>query len=73
MSENRAVQIKTEFIKLDQLLKFAGLTETGGAAKDAVAGGGVLVNGQPCLQRGRKLRAGDVVSFSGTTLRVEGP
>ncbi len=55
------VEITTEFIKLDQLLKFAAVCETGGHAKEAVQEGDVKVNGEVCTQRGKKIRAGDVV------------
>lgn len=48
------VEITTEFIKLDALLKFAGLCETGGEAKLCVEEGLVKVNGETCLQRGKK-------------------
>lgn len=64
MSEEH-IKINTEFIKLDALLKFAGAVETGGEAKEAVLAGEVLVNGEPCLMRGKKCRAGDVVTFRG--------
>jgi ribosome-associated protein len=72
MPEIRTIAIKTEFIKLDQLLKFAGLILSGGEAKDAVIGGAVQVNGTPCLMRGKKIRPGDSVSFNGITLEVTG-
>lgn len=72
ISGEKTVEIKTEFIKLDQLLKFSGLTVTGGEAKDAVAGGEVLLNGTPCLMRGKKIRPGDTVICRGVTLRVAG-
>lgn len=72
MAENKTIKISTEYIKLDQLLKFSGLTVTGGEAKDAVAGGTVLVNGAPCLMRGKKIRAGDSVFYNGVTLEVSG-
>ena len=55
--------ISTEFIKLDALLKFAGLCATGGEAKTVVADGEVLVNGEVCTMRGKKIRPGDVVGF----------
>ena len=55
------VKIKTEFIKLDQLLKFAGLCDTGGFAKELIQQGAVKVNGEVCTMRGKKLRPGDVV------------
>jgi ribosome-associated protein len=66
----KKIGISTEFIKLDQLLKFSGLTVTGGESKDAVASGSVLVNGVPCLIRGKKIRPGDKVAFGNTTLEV---
>lgn len=53
--------ITTEYIKLDQFLKFAGACETGGQAKELILDGGVKVNGSVCLQRGKKLRDGDRV------------
>ena len=56
------ILIHTEFIKLDALLKFAGLCETGGEAKELVQGGAVKVNGEVCTMRGKKCRAGDVVT-----------
>ena len=67
--DRQEVKISTEFIKLDALLKFAGLTETGGEAKEAVQAGRVKVNGQVCAMRGKKLRPGDVVTLD--DLRVE--
>ena len=66
------ISIKTEYIKLDALLKFAGLTGTGGEAKQVVDAGQVLVNGEVCTQRGRKLRPGDRVSFAGQELEISG-
>lgn len=64
------VTITTEFIKLQDLLKFAGLVETGGEAKERIQSGEVRVNGEACLQRGKKLRPGDQVVFAGETLTV---
>ena len=66
----REVLITTEFIKLQDLLKFAGLVETGGEAKERIQAGEALVNGGPCLQRGKKLRPGDLVKFAGEELTV---
>ena len=62
--------ITTEFIKLDAALKFAGICETGGEAKEAVVNGEVSVNGEPCTMRGKKLRDGDTVTFAGNTFRI---
>jgi ribosome-associated protein len=66
------VRIHTEFIKLDALLKFAGLCETGGIAKEVVQQGEVSVNGAVCTMRGKKVRAGDTVTFAGKTVRILG-
>jgi ribosome-associated protein len=49
----REITITTEFIKLQDLLKFAGLVETGGEAKERVQSGEALVNGEPCTMRGK--------------------
>ena len=59
------VQITTEFIKLDSLLKFAGVVGTGGEAKDAIQSGDVTVNGEVSTMRGKKIRPGDVVELGG--------
>lgn len=67
----REITITTEFIKLQDLLKFAGLVETGGEAKERVQAGEAAVNGEPCLQRGKKIRPGDQVRFNGETLTVK--
>ena len=68
--EDRAVSISTEFIKLDALLKFAGLCGTGGEAKERIQAGEVLVNGAVCTMRGKKLRPGDRAELSGVCVRV---
>ena len=64
------IEIKTEFIKLDALLKFAGICETGGIAKEAVQAGDVSVNGEVCTMRGKKLREGDTACYDGQNLKV---
>ena len=68
---NREVEIKTEFIKLDSLIKFAGFAETGGQAKSLVAEGKVKVNGESCLQRGKKVFQGDSVAVCGEKISVK--
>lgn len=68
--QKETVKIQTEFIKLDALLKFAGVTETGGEAKEAIQAGEVKVNGEVCTMRGKKCRAGDVVELDGQTVEV---
>lgn len=64
------IVIKTEFIKLDSLLKFSGLCETGGEAKMCIEDGIVLVNGEVCTMRGKKIRPGDKVSLDGEMIEV---
>lgn len=61
----REIVITTEFVKLQDLLKLAGLVETGGEAKERIQAGEARVNGEPCVQRGKKIRPGDVVEFAG--------
>ena len=53
------IPIHTEFIKLQDLLKFAGAVETGGDAKLIIQEGRVQVNGEVCTMRGKKMRPGD--------------
>ena len=65
------IQIQTEYIKLDAFLKFAALVGTGGEAKLVIADGLVKVNDEVCTMRGKKLRAGDTVTFADQTLLVE--
>ncbi len=69
--ERKKVKLSTEFIKLDSLLKFAGLCMTGGEAKNRIQNGEVLVKGEVCLQRGRKIRSGDTVQLDGMIIEVE--
>ena len=66
------VPVTTEFIKLQDFLKFANAVESGGMAKNFIVNGEVLVNGAVCTQRGKKLRPGDVVTFLGNRWRVSG-
>ena len=63
--ESHNIQIKTEFIKLQDLLKFAGAVETGGDAKLIIQEGRVLVNGEVCTMRGKKMRPGDKAAIDG--------
>lgn len=67
----QTTKITTEFIKLDSLLKYEGLVETGGEAKLVIQGGEVKVNGQVCTMRGKKIRPGDKVELDGVTVIVE--
>lgn len=64
------VAIQTEFIKLEAALKLAGAVPTGGTAKNLIAEGEALVNGEICTMRGKKLYPGDKVSFLGQTFLI---
>ena len=64
------IEITTEFIKLDAFLKFAGAVGTGGEAKLRIGNGEVLVNGEVCTMRGKKLRGGDTVQLGKETFAV---
>ena len=61
--EQHEIEIHTEFIKLQDLLKFAGAVETGGDAKAIIQEGRVKVNGEACTMRGKKMRPGDRASI----------
>ena len=65
------VKIETEFIRLQDLLKFAGAVETGGEAKVIIQEGEVRVNGEVCTMRGKKLRPGDRAELDGKSYVVE--
>lgn len=64
------INIQTDFIKLDSFLKFSGAAADGGDAKSMIAAGQVLVNGEVCLMRGKKLYEGDVVAADGAEYEV---
>ena len=67
----RVVVIKAVPIELCQFMKFGGLAESGGAAKQAISEGGVLLNGTVETCKSRKLAAGDRVTFAGETIVVQ--
>lgn len=64
------LSITTEYIRLQDAMKLAGIAQTGGEAKTAVQAGEALVNGELCVQRGRKLREGDVFALRGREIRI---
>ncbi len=68
--ERKTVTIRTEFIRMDALLKLAGLVMTGGEAKIIIQNGDVTFNGEICQMRGKKVRAGDEVGYNGTVIVV---
>lgn len=67
----KEIKIETEFIKLEQLMKFASMVQTGGEAKMLIMQELVLVNGEICTMRGKKIRPGDEVEFDGETYKVK--
>lgn len=69
--EQKEIVITTEFIRLDALMKFEGLAETGGHAKILIQDGEVKVNGETCTSRGKKIKDGDVVTFDNTDYTVK--
>lgn len=65
------VKISTDFIRLDSFLKFKGIAETGGQAKQLILDSMVKVNKEVCTARGRKIRKGDTVSVFGTDYLIK--
>ena len=67
------VNINTDFIKLDQLLKFSGIAESGSDAKDMILSEMVSVNDELCTMRGKKIRSGDkvLIEFEDETVLID--
>jgi len=65
------IKLRDDHIKLGQALKTAGLVESGVMAKEVIVDGQVRVNGETDTRRGRKLYAGDIVTFNGEEIRIE--
>ena len=65
------VKLKTLWIRLDQLLKFAGVAESGGQAKEMILGEEVQLNGELCLARGNKIFPGDVITLDGVEIIIK--
>ncbi len=65
------IYLRDDFIKLGQALKAAGAVGSGVEAKLVIKDGQVLVNGSVCMQRGKKLYAGDVAEFQGEKIQIE--
>ena len=66
----KEVFIHTPFIKMDALIKLAGVTSTGGHAKVLILEGNVLHNGEVCTMRGKKCVVGDVITVEGMNIHV---
>ena len=64
------ISIKEDFIRLDSAMKLANMVVTGGHAKIVIQEGEVLVNGQVCTMRGKKLHKGDKVEFDGLGIEI---
>ncbi|MBR5923590.1 MAG: RNA-binding S4 domain-containing protein [Clostridia bacterium] len=67
----KELSIKEKYIRLDSALKLAGFVGTGGHAKTVVQSGEVKVNGEICLQRGKKLYKNDTAEYAGNTLFIK--
>ena len=63
--DHQSLAIHTEFIKLQDALKYANIVYSGGEAKQMILDGEVSVNGEVCTMRGKKLRPGDRFQFQG--------
>ena len=68
--KSEKIIINDEFIKLDSLMKFSGLAQTGGEAKVLIQSGQVLVNGEVCTMRGKKMRDGDKAQYGDRIVEV---
>lgn len=66
----KEIKINTEIIKLDSFLKYAGIVNLGSEAKFYIQNGEVKVNGKIELQRGKKLKKGDIVEFQGESYKI---
>ena len=64
------LEITTEFIKLQDAMKYANAVYSGGEAKVLIQEGQVQVNGEVCTMRGKKLRPGDTFSFHGSVYTI---
>jgi len=72
VSNEIPVEITTEFIKLQDAMKYANIVYSGGEAKQLILDEQVLVNGEVCTMRGKKLRGGDKFTFMGQTYLICG-
>lgn len=68
--DKKIIKANGEYIKLQDLLKFSGLCQTGGHAKVVIQDGEVKVNGEVCTMRGKKLRTGDIAEYNGEQVEV---
>ena len=64
------VKINEEYIRLDSLMKFSGMCNSGGRAKYLIQNGEVKLNGEVCTMRGKKIRPGDKVEYNDSIIEV---
>ncbi len=67
----KTITIRDEFIKLGQAMKLAGMVDAGVEAKFIIQDGEVSVNGEVCIQRGKKLYDGDTFVYQGQSVTVK--
>ena len=67
------IYIHTDYITLSQFLKFSGVVETGGEAGEEIRAGNILLNGEPCTVKGKKLYGGEVITVYGEDYQVVKP
>ena len=67
----QSIHIEGDYIKLDSLLKYASIASTGGEAKHRIQNSEVLVGGEICTSRGKKIRPGDVVRCGESVILVK--
>ena len=70
MHAMREVEITTEPVELYKILKFEGLASSGGEAKQVIAGGQILLNGEIETRKRKKIVAGDVITFGSDKLLI---
>ncbi|SFB43829.1 RNA-binding S4 domain-containing protein [Clostridium frigidicarnis] len=64
------ITTETDIIKLDSFLKWSGAVSMGSEAKFFIQNGDIIVNGDICTQRGKKLKKGDIIEFNGETYKL---
>ena len=68
--DKKVIKVEGEYIKLQDLLKYSGLCQTGGHAKIVIQNGEVKVNGEVCTMRGKKMRTGDIAEYNNEQVEV---
>ncbi|MBR1731294.1 MAG: RNA-binding S4 domain-containing protein [Ruminococcus sp.] len=68
--DKKVIKVEGEFIKLQDLLKYSGLCQTGGHAKMVIQNGEIKVNGEVCTMRGKKMRTGDIAEYENEQVKV---